>query len=98
MAPLPAGPRGVRRAAAWWCPPRHHAWLTERTGDLRRRLSAGGYAVHGDLPGPSERPGVTAPDEEGVLALAMRVLLGPTLGVTVAPSRATEATTTREGR
>jgi hypothetical protein len=65
-------------------PRRHHAWLTERTDDLRRRLSAGGYAVHGDLPGPSERPGVIAPDEEGVLALAMRVLLGPTIGAPVA--------------
>ncbi len=65
-------------------PRRHRAWLTERTDDLRRRLSAGGYAVHGDLPGPSERPGVTAPDEEGVLALAMRVLLGPPIGAPVA--------------
>ena len=65
-------------------PRRHHAWLTEHTDDLRRRLSAGGYAVHGDLPGPSERPGVTAPDEEGVLELAMRVLLGPPIGAPVA--------------
>jgi hypothetical protein len=65
-------------------PRRHRAWLAERTDDLRRRLSAGGYAVHGDLPGPSERPGVTVPDEEGVLALAMRVLLGPAIGSPVA--------------
>ena len=65
-------------------PRRHRAWLTERTDDLRRRLSVGGYAVHGDLPGPSQRPGVTAPDEEGVLALAMRVLLGPPIGAPVA--------------
>jgi hypothetical protein len=57
-------------------PSTHHAWLTERTAHLRRRLSAGGYAVHGDLPGPSLRPGVPAPDEEAVLTLAMWVLLG----------------------
>jgi hypothetical protein len=66
-------------------PRRHHSWLSERTADLRRRLSAGGYAVHGDLPEPSVRPGVPAPDEEGVLALAMRVLLGPPVGAPVAP-------------
>ena len=30
------------------------------------------------------RRGVTAPDEEGVLALAMRVLLGPPTGAPVA--------------
>ena len=76
-------------------PRRHHAWLAERTGDLRRRLSAGGYAVHGDLPEPSERPGVTAPDEEGVLALAMRVLLGPPIG---APVASDSASATREVR
>ena len=75
--------------------PRHQDWLAERTDDLRRRLSAGGYAVHGDLPGPSERPGVTAPDEEGVLALAMRVLLGPPIGAGVA---ADETTVAGEGK
>ena len=84
-----AGPRLV-------VPPRHHAWLSERTDDLRRRLSTGGYAVHGDLPGPSERPGVTAPDEEGVLALAMRVLLGPSLETRVATGRTHQPSTMRE--
>ena len=69
-------------------PSRHHAWLARCTADLRRRLSAGGYAVHGDLPEPSVRPGVTAPDEEGVLALAMRVLLGPPIGAPVVPDSA----------
>lgn len=69
-------------------PARHHAWLAGCTADLRRRLSAGGYAVHGDLPEPSVRPGVTAPDEEGVLALAMRVLLGSPIGARVAPDSA----------
>jgi hypothetical protein len=69
-------------------PTRHHAWLARCTADLRRRLSAGGYAVHGDLPEPSVRPGVTAPDEEGVLALAMRVLLGSAIGEPVAPDSA----------
>ena len=76
-------------------PRRHHAWLDERTDDLRRRLSTGGYAVHGDLPGPSKRSGVTAPDEEGVLALAMRVLLGPPIG---APVDRAVANMTGEGR
>jgi hypothetical protein len=69
-------------------PTRHHAWLARCTADLRRRLAAGGYAVHGDLPEPSVRPGVTAPDEEGVLALAMRVLLGSAIGQPVAPDSA----------
>ena len=76
-------------------PPSHHPWLAERTEDLRRRLAAGGYAVHGDLPGPSERPGVTAPDDDGVLALAIRVLLGPAIGVPVVTNTADQ---TEEGR
>ena len=75
-------------------PRRHHAWLAERTADLRRRLSSGGYAVHGDLPEPSVRPGAPAPDEERVLALAMRVLLGPPIG---APAGSGVATVTGEG-
>ena len=58
-------------------PEGHRAWLDRRTRDLRRRLAAGDYAVHGALREPGARSGVTAPDEEGVLALAMRVLLGP---------------------
>lgn len=81
-------------------PARHHAWLTEQTADLRRRLAAGDYAVHGALtdPGdpPTARAGVTAPDEDGVLALAIRVLLGPPIGAhtgarTEAPGAATLA-------
>ncbi len=56
-------------------PARHRTRLQEQTAALRRRLAAGDYAVHGDLPDPSDRPGVTAPDEERVLALAMRLLL-----------------------
>jgi hypothetical protein len=75
-------------------PRRHHGWIAERTADLRRRLSAGGYAVHGDLPEPSVRPGAPAPDEERVLALAMRVLLGPPIG---APAGSVVATVTGEG-
>lgn len=71
-------------------PPRHRVWLTARTDDLRRRLSAGGYSVHGDLPEPSNRPGATAPDEEGVLALAMRVLLGPPIGAPIGHPIGTE--------
>ncbi len=33
-----------------------------------------------DLAEPAGRPGVAAPDEGGVLALAVRVLLGPPVG------------------
>jgi hypothetical protein len=65
-------------------PRRHRPWLQEHAADLRRRLAAGGYAVHGALPEPAAQPGVPAPDEERVLALAMRVLLGPTIGTTLA--------------
>lgn len=61
-------------------PRRLRPWLDEHTADLRRRLAAGGYAVHGALPEPAERPGETAPDEERVLTLAMQVLLGPPIG------------------
>jgi hypothetical protein len=62
----------------------YRPWLAEHTADLRRRLTAGDYAVHGALPEPAERRGVTAPDEERVLALAMQVLLGPPIGTTLA--------------
>jgi hypothetical protein len=65
-------------------PRRYDPWLAERTADLRRRLAAGGYSVHGTLPEPTERRGVTAPNEERVLALAMRVLLGAAIGTTLA--------------
>jgi hypothetical protein len=65
-------------------PETHRAWLDRQTRDLRRRLAVGDYAVHGALPEPGERSGVTAPDEEGVLALAMRVLLGPPIGTALA--------------
>ena len=65
-------------------PTRHRAWLDRQADDLRRRLAAGDYAVHGALPGAAERPGVMAPDEERVLALAMQVLLGPPIGTTLA--------------
>jgi hypothetical protein len=69
-------------------PPRAHAHLVRQTADLRRRLAAGDYAVHGALPEPVEGlldgSGVTAPDEERVLALAMQVLLGPPIGTDLA--------------
>jgi len=62
-------------------PARHRARLLEQSDDLRRRLAAGDYAVHGDLPDPSQQTGVTAPDEGRVLALAMRLLLDAPLAV-----------------
>jgi hypothetical protein len=69
-------------------PARAHGWLADQTADLRRRLAAGDYAVHGALPEPAERPGVAAPDDERVLALAMRVLLGPPIGTHLAEQTA----------
>lgn len=65
-------------------PRRAHPYLAGRTDDLRRRLAAGNYAVHGALPEPTNRPGVTTPDEERVLTLAMQVLLGPPIGTDLA--------------
>jgi hypothetical protein len=61
-------------------PERYDAWLVDRTEDVRQRLAEGDYAVHGQLPDPGDRPGVTAPDDERVLTLAMQVLLGPPIG------------------
>jgi hypothetical protein len=61
-------------------PDRYRAWLVERTADLRRRMEGRDYAVHGVLADPADRPGVTAPDGEGVLALAIQVLHGPPIG------------------
>lgn len=82
--------------AALLVPDRHRAWLDERTADLRGRLARGDYAVHGDLTPQSahhsaqqsaqesaDPRGVTAPDDERVLALAMQVLLGPSTGPVV---------------
>ena len=65
-------------------PRRYRPWIAEHTADLRRRLATGDYAVHGALPEPSGRSGVTAPDEDGVLALALQVLLGPPIGTELA--------------
>jgi hypothetical protein len=69
-------------------PARHRARLTQQTADLRRRLASDDYAVHGALPDPIDHTGVTAPDEEGVLALAIRVLLGPPIGAQTAAQSA----------
>jgi len=71
-------------------PRRYRPWLVEQTSALRRRLASGDYAVHGVLPAPAERRGVTAPDEERVLALAMQVLLGPAIGTPMAEQPASE--------
>ncbi|WP_151083816.1 hypothetical protein [Nocardioides cynanchi] len=89
LRPLLAGFEG----ATLHVPERHLPWLSGRTADLRERLAGGNYAVHGDLPDldapapPGDRAGrtrrqagVSAPDDERVLALAMQVLLGPPVG------------------
>lgn len=79
-------------------PRRLRPWLDEHTADLRRRLAAGGYAVHGALPEPVERPGVTAPDEDRVLMLAMQVLLGPPIGTAQAARTGQTAQTSQTRR
>jgi hypothetical protein len=76
LRPVLAGHPG----ASLRIPKRHRGWVQEQSRSLRRRLAAGGYAVHGSLPEPAEGAGVAAPDEQGVLELAMRVLLGPPIG------------------
>jgi hypothetical protein len=73
-------------------PARYRPWLEDRTLELRRRLAAGDYAVHGVLPDPVERRGVREPDDERVLALAMRVLLGPRIGTPAAERAEPEET------
>ncbi len=74
-------------------PRRHRPWLTDRTDDLRRRLAAGDYAVHGVLADPVEHPagraGVRGPDDDRVLALAVELLLGPRIGTAQAEREAT---------
>jgi hypothetical protein len=65
-------------------PPLARADLVTRTADLRRRLATGNYAVHGALPEPAEGPGIFAPNEERVLALAIQLLLGPPIGTELA--------------
>jgi hypothetical protein len=64
--------------------PRDRPHLVQRTTDLRQRLAGGNYSVHGALPEPAEGPGIFAPNEERVLALAIQVLLGPPIGTELA--------------
>jgi hypothetical protein len=61
-------------------PRRYQPWLVDRTAELRHRLAAGDYAVHGVLRDSVGQAGVGAPDDERVLGLAIRVLLGPRIG------------------
>ncbi|GCD90086.1 hypothetical protein [Nocardioides sp. LS1] len=58
-------------------PPEHAEWLRRRATRMRAQLLRAGYAVHGDPDAllPRDRPGVTAPADAGVLALALRLLL-----------------------
>lgn len=63
-------------------PERHRAWLQTAAADLRDRLAAGDYAVHGRAAATDERSaaltGPAGPDHERVLELAVRLLLdGP---------------------
>jgi hypothetical protein len=73
-------------------PERHHRRLTRLTSELRQRLAQGDYAVHGALPDPADRHGTTEPDDEGVLAQAIAVLLGPPVGATIPPGAAPAGT------
>ncbi|MGI8522237.1 MAG: hypothetical protein ACR2K3_02860 [Nocardioides sp.] len=60
-------------------PPRTRDWVAERAQGMRRDLIAGGYAVHGDLGvlTAGMAAGIAEPSEEGVLALAIELLLDP---------------------
>jgi hypothetical protein len=73
-------------------PARYRPWLDERTAELRRGLATGDYAVHGILREPADWPGVRRPDDERVLTLAMRVLLGPRIGTAAAEQPRPEET------
>ena len=66
-------------------PPEHHEWLHLRGARLRDALLRAGYAVHGDPDAllTVDRVGAPAPSDDGVLELALRLLLdhdrtGPT--------------------
>ncbi|MGC4113050.1 MAG: hypothetical protein QM747_22055 [Nocardioides sp.] len=63
---------------------RHQSWLHDRTQRLRRDLAAGDYAVHGTLAEPVVRGSGHGPDDDRVLELAIRVLLGPSIGTSLA--------------
>lgn len=58
-------------------PPEHREWLQRHAERMRRALLRAGYAVHGDPDTlvPQDRPGVASPSDDGVLALAVRLLL-----------------------
>lgn len=73
LADAPGRPLGV--------PPAHVEWVTARAERMREVLLRAGYAVHGDpdtlVPDAAQEDTVegTAPDDAGVLALAVRLLL-----------------------
>ena len=70
LAALPGPPLVV--------PPEHAEWLRQRGARMRDALLNAGYAVHGDPDTllPRERAGVTDPSDDGVLMLAVQLLLG----------------------
>lgn len=66
-------------------PAEHDDWVAARAARLRDRLLRAGYPVHGDpdalLPRPDARAAAsTGPSDAGVLALAVRLLLGSSRG------------------
>ena len=62
-------------------PERHAEWVRRRAVRMRDGLLSAGYAVHGDpdalvpLPEPGSGSDVSGPDDVGVLALALRLLV-----------------------
>jgi hypothetical protein len=73
-------------------PERHRGWLERQATDQSERLARGDYAVHGRLAAAADRPsgtvpsvGETGPDDERVLALALRLLLDGPAGVGADP-------------
>lgn len=66
-------------------PDEHTAWVADRAARMRDRLLRAGYPVHGDpdalLPRPvAPAAASTRPSDAGVLALAVRLLLGSSRG------------------
>ncbi|MDQ4053987.1 MAG: hypothetical protein M3237_14975 [Actinomycetota bacterium] len=60
-------------------PPEHLGWVQRRAVRMRDALLSAGYAVHGDPDAlvPPPESGSVAPDDDRVLALALRLLVEP---------------------
>ena len=64
-------------------PPEHLGWVQRRAVRMRDALLSAGYAVHGDPDAlvPPPESGSVAPDDDRVLALALRLLVEPAVRI-----------------